>query len=225
MFKYHLIDLSNLDTNTVSLVDQAYSLWHATYSKILESSGEKINSDDFWRARILAVIEQNNSIIGLHLYNAFDLRVHAIQTHSYLKSLSNIKIEELKSKSIQRLMSGEFLTVHPEFRGKPNGISIAEVIVGLCTKVFLSSPWDAIIGISRIDFKVDKMTTKLGGRVNGDLLRHDVECKIIIATKSDIKPNTDLPVVNMVESLWSQVNNQTPWINTNNLPNFEKRAS
>ncbi|MCB0369652.1 MAG: hypothetical protein KDD45_09460, partial [Bdellovibrionales bacterium] len=216
MPKYHLIDLSNPYPESISLIDSAYNLWESTYSKILKESNETINPDDFWRSKILAVIEQNKKIIGLHLYNAFNLSCNSISKHSYFKHVKNEKIEEIKNHSITTLMSGEFLTVHPDYRNKPNGISWAEVVVGLCHKVLINSPWDGVIGISRVDFKVDKICNNYGANSIDDIDRHDIKCKIVVARKDEllnpksqkISPNTNA----LINELWTEKNNSTPWI-------------
>lgn len=209
MYKYHLIDLGNILDNSVNLIEQAYVLWEKTYSEILKSSGEILNPDAFWRSKILAVIEDNGQIVGLHLYNSFDLRINSINKHSYFSHIQPEKVAEIKSSRINSLMSCEFLTVHPSHRGKKNQISMAEVIVGLCSKVLVHSPWDALIGISRTDFKVDKMSAKIGANSVGDTQRHNIDCKLVLAKKDQIKKIEHKETVDLVENLWAQKNNLT----------------
>lgn len=209
MYKYHLIELSNIFDDSIHLVEQSYLLWEKTYSEILNSSGETLNSDAFWRSKILAVIEKEDTVVGLHLYNSFDLRIKSINKHSYFAHIHPEKVEEIKSSKINSLMSCEFLTVHPSHRGKKIDLSMAEVIVGLCSKVLTHSPWDALIGISRVDFKVDKMSAKIGAHSFGDTKRHNIDCKLVLARKDQIKKIEHKETLNLVETLWSQKNNLT----------------
>lgn len=209
MYKYHLIELSNILDNSIHLVEQSYTLWEKTYSVILSHSNETLNPDAFWRSKILAVIEKENQVVGLHLYNSFDLRIKSINKHSYFSHIDPEKVEEIKSNRINSLMSCEFLTVHPNHRGKKIQISMAEVIVGLCSKVLTHSPWDALIGISRVDFKVDKMSAKIGANSFGDTKRHNIDCKLVLARKDQIKKIEHKETLVLVENLWSQKNNLT----------------
>ena len=209
MYKYHLIELSNILDNSIHLVEQSYTLWEKTYSEILSHSNETLNPDAFWRSKTLAVIEKENQVVGLHLYNSFDLRIKSINKHSYFSHIDPEKVEEIKSNRINSLMSCEFLTVHPNHRGKKIQISMAEVIVGLCSKVLTHSPWDALIGISRVDFKVDKMSAKIGANSFGDTKRHNIDCKLVLARKDQIKKIEHKETLVLVENLWSQKNNLT----------------
>jgi hypothetical protein len=224
-FKYHLIDLSYIHDEDVRLVDEAYALWESTYAPIVQAAQEKLEPDCFWRSKILAVITKEQELVGLHLYNAFDLNCEKILTHKYMCQLSLEKVSLFKEIGIRRLMSGEYLTVHPAYRGKPNGISWAEVIVGLSTKVFLNSPWDTIIGVSREDFKVDQMTMNLGGQNQGMLKRHEVNCKIIVAQKNDIKSDVPSEKEELINRLWQNRKNNTPWISNQVIQFRTKRAA
>lgn len=209
MYKYHLIELGNIFDSSIDLVEQSYGLWEKTYSEILRESGEALNPDAFWRSRILAVIEKDSEVVGMHLYNSFDLRIKSISKHSYFSHIDTNKVEEVKSSRINSLMSCEFLTVHPNYRGKKIDISMAEVIVGLCSKVLTHSPWDALIGISRIDYKVDKMSAKIGANSFGDTKRHNIDCKLVLAKKDQIKKIDHKETLELVETLWSRKNNLT----------------
>lgn len=212
MYKYHLIELSNIFDSSIELIEQSYSLWESAYSEILKSSGETLNPDAFWRSKILAVIEKDNQVVGMHLYNSFDLRIRSINKHSYFSHIHSEKVEEIKSSNINSLMSCEFLTVHPSHRGKKIDISMAEVIVGLCSKVLTHSPWDALIGISRVDFKVDKMSAKIGANSFGETKRHNIDCKLVLAKKDQIKKIEHKETLAFVERLWSHKNNLTTLI-------------
>lgn len=215
MTNYFLFDLANFPKSYLPLLDQSYNIWEQTYTSILSASGEQVNPDDFWRAKILAVIERDNEVLGLHLYNSFDLSCPSSLKHSYFKYLSSEKTQEIRQKNINKLMTCEFLTVNPKYRGnKKEGISWGEVIVGLCSRVFIQSPWDGLIGISRMDFKVDKMSMSVGALSIGEVSRHKVDCKIIIATRNELKEHVNPSTEEIISTLWNQVQNHTPWINT-----------
>lgn len=215
MAKYHLIDLANIDPKLLALVDQAYFLWESTYLKILSASGETLNPDCFWRSKILAIIEENDVIIGLHLYNAFDLRMKSITRHGYIENFNESQIRQIRSQGIDRVMSCEFLTVNPDFRGKVSGFSWGDVIVGLAAKVCLASSWDGMVGISRTDFKVDRMAKRIGAADTDKVIKHEIECRIVVASKALLQPSPDLQVQRMIRQLWSQIDNQANWIKSN----------
>lgn len=223
MYKYHLIELGNIYDSSINLVEQSYILWEKTYTEILKDSGEILDPDAFWRSRILAVIENDKEVIGMHLYNAFDLRIKSINKHSYFTHIDPIKIEEIKSSRINSLMTCEFLTVHPDFRGKKVDIPMAQIIVGLCSNVLTHSPWDALIGISRVDYKVDKMSAEIGANSFGDTKRHNIDCKLVLARKDQIKSIDQKETLDLVLKLWSQKNNLTNLI-LNELSHMRRAA-
>lgn len=213
MQKYHLIDLAQIPDHYTTLVDQAYGLWSDTYKPILEKSGEKLNPDTFWRTKILAVIEENFNIVGIHLYNSFHLSCMTMTLQGYLAQFPVDKIEELRAQKLPQVMSCEYLTVSPKYRGKNSSVSWGEVIVGLAAQVLLHSPWDVMVGISRTDYKVDQMALAIGAKDNGVTERHQVTCKVMTADRSQIMPHKDPMTRKIINNLWSEIKNHTQIIN------------
>src|SRR5690606_3255994 len=104
---------------------------------------------DLWTATILAILQANNGdIIGVHIYNVFDLRTKAVQSHSYLLNFPDTKVFEIKKDGADQVMSMEYLLVNPKYRGKQDGFSWGEVVIGLGFNALLSSPWGGAVGIA-----------------------------------------------------------------------------
>ncbi len=215
MFSLKIIDLCNINRADCFVVDQAFGLWQKTYSEILNESKEILDPDIFWRSKILSVLLSQDDLVGFHLYNVYDLGCESICQHSYIKQITFDKLMNIKTKSISTLMSCEYLTVDKKYRGKIENFSVSDLIISLSSQVFANSPWDAVIGISRTDYKIDQKSNSVGCKTYGDLKRHDINCKIVIATKDEISLPKNKELADMTQTIWTLKQNHSPWIQTN----------
>lgn len=213
MYNYTIIDLSLIQNKNLRLVNQAYQLWETTYSSILSQASEQLDPMCFWRSKILTTITTDNEIIGLHLYNMFNLQLPFTRNHTYFADLSEEQYHNLCQMPGSRFISGEFLTVANQFRGKSQGFLWSEVIVGLSSLIFLASDCDHIIGISRVDKRVDQMTQTLGGSARSEIIKHNIHCKVMTAARDQIKPHPDLITRQIIERLWMSAENDSYLIN------------
>lgn len=213
--KYHIIDMANISARELKLVDRAFSLWKQIYSQELETRGLSLHIEDFWNCRLLAIIEDGFNVIGVHIYNVFDLRTLAT-SHKYFDDVTPERIEIMKSQKIERLMSMEYLMVNPAFRGAKSPIRWGEVVIGLGFKVMVHSPWDAIIGIARADKHVNDMGRKMGCAETDSVVKNQTPCKVMIMTKNEIKDHEDPQTQALIDSLWNQRSNSSPWYQEHN---------
>ena len=210
--QYHLIDLANIQTKSLGVVERTFSLWKKVYSLELESRNLKLNEDHFWSARLLAVIQEDQDIVGALLHNIYDLRSSVIHSHKYFSDVPSEKVQEFKAQGTDKIMSFEYLLVNPDYRGQKSNVRWGEVIIGLGLQVILHSPWDSMIGIARADKKVNQMAGKMGCFESASLMKNHTPCKIMFMHIRDLKDHPDLVTRNWIARLWSSKDSYSPWI-------------
>lgn len=208
--QYHVIDLANIDVADLDLVNRTFSLWQNVYSQELQSRGLELHPEEFWNARLLAVITNKTDVIGAHLYNVFDLRSLAT-THKYFSDITPERVQSLLQQKAYKLMSMEYLLVNPAYRGKQADVRWGEVVIGLGFQVLQHSPWDGAIGVARMDKNVHSMSKKMGGNETEQLTKNQTPCAVMTMTKAQMKPHDDLKVQNMITSLWNNKHMTSPW--------------
>jgi hypothetical protein len=219
MFRYRLIDLKKPNFQEQELISNAHDLWIKTYGPIFSEAQEKFNPEEFFQKKWLALLHEErrdmagspSEIIGLHLYDFFDLSKSEDRESPYFRQLPQGFFDKYIQGQFTLIMSGEYLTVSPPFRGKKTKIPFSQVIVSLCAKVFLNSSAELVIGISRKDKKVDQLTKNLGAEPKDQINCHKISCEIMVARRQDISTKLDPMLQNLVESLWNH-RIQTPSI-------------
>lgn len=223
--KYFLIDMANINSESIGLIEGAFQLWKHSYRNEFETRGLTLSEEDFWSCRLLAVLETNDEILGLHIYNVFDIRTCIKKSHKYLRDISELRLQHFLNQGVHRLMSMEYLLVNPKFRGKNSSTRWAEVIIGLGFNVMLHSPWDAAIGIARTDKKVDLMSMKMGGHDTESLIKNQTPCKVMFMTKSEYKQHENTHTRLLIEELWQNKNNcARNYISNEISPKFTVKA-
>lgn len=207
---YSLIDMSNILASEISTVDTAFSLWTETFQNELEPRGLELNKEDFWNCRLLAVIKDKDAIVGSHIYNIFDLRTATPTAHNYFKDIPEDTLKACKDQGVQRIMSMEYLLVHPSYRGKNSPVRWGEVIIGLGLEVLRHSSMDAAIGIAREDKKVNTMGLKMGCQEKDFLIKNKTPCRILYMTKKDCREHENPTTQKMIKNLWNNKKNGAP---------------
>lgn len=212
--QYWLLDLGNLTIETARIADLAFINWKNIFHAEMAKRDLILHENDFWQAKLLAVITNKTEVVGSHIYNVFDLRTLAVGSHSYLKHFPETEIFEIRQKKIDQIMSMEYLCVNPKCRGKDQGFSWGEVVIGLGFKALQNSDWGAAVGIAREDRKVDKMASQMGARAITHLTMNETPCDIMLMPKAEIKPSANPFAQEKIESLWKTHINHSPYIRT-----------
>ena len=208
--KYHVIDMANISVADLNLVNRTFSLWQGVYSEELQSRGLEFHPEEFWNARLLAVIATETDIIGAHLYNVFDIR-SLVTSHKYFADITAERVQSLMKQKAYKLMSMEYLLVNPLYRGKKSDVRWGEVVIGLGFQVLQHSPWDGAIGVARMDKNVHSMSKKMGGNEAETLTKNQTPCAVMTMTKAQMRPHDDIKVQNLITTLWEQKHMTSPW--------------
>jgi hypothetical protein len=210
--QYHVIDLANIQTKSLSLVEETFALWKKVYTAELESRNLKLNEDHFWSARLLAVIQKDQQIVAALLHNVYDLRSSVTTSHHYFHDVPAEQVTEFKTQDTDKIMTMEYLLVNPDFRAQKSSVRWGEVVIGLGLQIILHSPWDAMIGIARADKKVNQMASKMGCYESASLEKNKTPCKVMFMNIRDLKDHPDSTTRNWIERLWVSKRSYSPWL-------------
>lgn len=205
MLKYYLIPLTRYTTGERPIVHAAYDLWSQTYSEILNQSNEELDIQEFWQKDLLAVLtDEKNAmeVIGLHLYAFGDIQRPSPAVKKYLSKVPEKVVHQKILPNFRYIMTGEYLTVNKSHRGSNGKLPYSQIIVGLCSRVFLESGYELIIGISRKDRKVDQLTQNVGAQSSSGVELHQIHCEVMMATPQDIQSLKNPSLQNWVDQLW-----------------------
>ncbi|MBV2169419.1 MAG: hypothetical protein KUL82_12000 [Bdellovibrio sp.] len=205
---YRLIDMTSHRTDEeVRLVNTCFQHWYDIFSKDVEARGATLNEDEFHRARVLAVLQSEDAVVGFHLYSIFDLRELPSKRHSYLKGIPESAKSVIDERGSRSLMAMEYLTVCPDYRAEMiAGARAAELIVRLGLKVLNSLGLDAAIGVARVDRKVNSLADSIGCEEIMLMEKYNNKCSLMYFDRRIHVAKGNPFVMNMVETLWNQRN-------------------
>ena len=101
------------------------------------------------------------------------------------------------------LLSSEWLTIDPEELGRFTKVHPLDLLLGLCLKMTLNGPFDAAMGYSRQDRRVDEMALRYGVRLMGTVERFKIPCSIVFCQQGSLRNHPVRAVQSRVDQLWS----------------------
>lgn len=168
---------------STTLMDQSFVFWQNAWNKILEDNKttSKINDDDFLRQAYIAVFTYQDEIIGMHCYSKFDLLRQATRQHSYFKKFYPPQFWQiLDCRKTRHILTMEYLTIAPAWRGKRLGPPLGLVMASLGCKIALDVGTDAILSVARSDVGATSYMEQMGGTVLiGNLDIYNTPCDIM----------------------------------------------
>ncbi len=207
-FQYYLFNPRDLNESNLELSNLVYRSWKQIWTEEFAPVNIVPNSDDFNRNDVIACIMdvERNSLVGFHLYSAFDLRSQASLDHHYLSDCGDLIYAKIKSQGVNKVMSMEYLTVMPDYRGRKSPIPWGDVIISLGNHVMETSPWDGLIGTGRVDKNIEKKSSPLGSISCGIVKRMTIDCELLLIKKGTSKEFKDPDLAKFVSDLWNNKN-------------------
>lgn len=202
-YKYHLLSPHMVSNDYVDFFNDVYASWKKSFTKVLvEDAGGNIDPDDFFRCDHVGVITFQDKIVGHCLMTMFDLRLDSSLEHHYIQALKPETIQNLKKENINRLISIEYLNIMPEFRKSSSDIRWAEVMIGIALKLMDESKGDALLGMPRIDIKVNQ----IGFHMNFKEIQEPVQkmkysCAIMMYPKEEDRHFSNPPIEKAINHL------------------------
>ncbi|MCA6565604.1 MAG: hypothetical protein ACK5UJ_03830 [Pseudobdellovibrionaceae bacterium] len=201
--QFNVIDLNSISSKDLETLDSCYKLWHEVYTPILADAQQSLNKDSFLRARFLAVLEKDAEVCCFSLMNThFTLWKPSVEA-SYFSYCSDITRHLVKSQGLS-LLTVEWLTANPKYRRKVTGYPANEVLVSLCFQWMKHMGFDAAIGYPRCDFKSDQVATMMGAKVTESVMRHGIECKVILAHRDSLIMHPETEMAQHIQDLMNK---------------------
>lgn len=202
-YQLTLIDLDRIQKTDTHLVEDCHKLWTETYSSILQSAGETIHSDGFFRSRILIAVRCGEQTAGFCMARFFDLRVPSMAESSYFDPVPDPLMHDLCA-SGDRIFAVEWVTVRPEFRAKFSKVQLVDLIMGVSIRFMFETTSDAVMGFSRVDVGADRIASSFGIRPHGLVNFHGIDCQIMIGRREWLGAHRFAVVERAIEDLWGR---------------------
>lgn len=116
-----------------------------------------------------------------------------------------------------RIMTVEWMSVAPKYWGRFSRVQPADLILGVAINFMGLSCFDASMGFSRQDTKVDILTTRFGTKLYGTVYRFGIPCSVVLVEKSGIQRH---PIAKTQETVERLLQNRE-----NHLPHLEQRSA
>lgn len=225
--KYEIIFLADVPASKVSLVSNCYQVWKDVYTPILKEAGEVLSADFFYRSKMLSVIHDgNHKPIAFSLLNNMHTEILGVIEQTYFEPApSDFKALLIGEK--EQVMTIEWVTVHPDERGKFTKIQPVDLVMGLTFRLAQFSPYTSVMGFSRVDMKADRIAGRYGPRPYGEVTRHNITCKVMFAKTSELVSHPLSQVQALIDELWNSKENHSPLVKDAKiyqLPNKIKQA-
>ncbi|WP_374073870.1 hypothetical protein [Bdellovibrio bacteriovorus] len=204
-YQYYLFNPRILSDETAELANQVYETWKSVYAGIFDS----LHTEDYYRNEIIACIKdmEANKIVAFHMYSCFDSRAVSHMEHRYMEPFTPELITQFEKEGASTYMSLEYLGVNPEYRTNVTGIKFADLTISLGLRVFENSPWDGLLAVARMDYKIHEKAQQMGMRPIGHILRAQYPCELLFLKKNETRALQDPFLAKMVDQLWaSKVN-------------------
>ncbi len=209
--QYFLFPSGNPSIEFQEIHNKTFGLWMDVWSKVFKELNFDTSGleDDFLRQDIIATICHKNEPIAIQLYSFLSIDSAAAMSQRYLKQFPPEFFEKLRSFDATRVMSLEYMTVHPEWRKGKVSFPLGQALIGLSCKVLSQFRYDASIAPARRDYKVHEVIYAWGGEpIVANVSNHNVACDLIAIRKDKYTEHKDKDLQAEVERLWkSRVDN------------------
>ncbi len=134
------------------------NVWEATFREL--DGLNYLPSDDFTRQHEILCIFHGDDCIALICHRYMESDNPAVLSDSYFRPWP-VEAKE-KFRVGKNLVIASYITVHPDYRGRSNGISVKEILVHSALIHLLRQGVDAITGILRADKAMDRVMYEMG---------------------------------------------------------------
>lgn len=189
-------------------------IFKASYSHLLGENWETIFEQAAANALVTTLIKEDDEIVAFSFHRGMrcsDWR----SAPSYMADTPEMFRQYVENRF--DMLTIEWLTVEPSRLGKFTKVQPGDLILGLGFHFMANSCFNATIGFSRQDTKVDKMTTRFGAQLFGTVERLGIPCSVVFVEDHQVKPHPITKTQEKIEQLWNQ--------RINHFPNLERQKA
>lgn len=148
------------------LYNQAYRFWRAFWGEILDEVGgdrRNLKADEFLRQDFFSAFVCDGEVVGMHTYTIFDLDLQPTSDHSFfVKYIQGHSLGRIREMNVSRLMTIEYFSLKPGWRGPDLGVSMGRVLGHLSLRVGEALGLDGVLGAARVDVGVAHIAYEAG---------------------------------------------------------------
>lgn len=188
-----------------SLYQAAYTYWKQTWGEIFRQAGspDSLQSENFLRQDLWFVVHSGSEVAGLISTTLFHVDSPSDLDHAYFRPFPEMLRERLRRQQ-NRVMSGEYLCVHPSFRKSEIGFSLADVLIGLLMQAFFQLQVDTVFGTAVKAMKVQDICARYGYKEAAHFQKYGLDCLLLFNNAQEFHDHPDPRVRQCVAQLWSQ---------------------
>lgn len=189
----------------------AYSFWKEEWTKVFAKAGNAghLNADNFLRQDQVCVISSRSSIAGLICFSLYRLDISSSFDSGYLSQVPADASKELHALGNGLLMTFEYLCVNEQLRNKAAGASVAEILVGLGTKVMTAYNVEAAVGTAVRTIGMDQLAAKFGFRPLAQFRKFDLDCAAVMLMRQNIVENVRPTTKALIQKMWNERTDNT----------------
>jgi hypothetical protein len=219
-FKYIVLEKNGIaDSPLLPLYEQTFEFWKSTWKPIFEKVGspQAFMIDDFYRQDLIPLILYKGEIIAANFYTIFDLRNPATREMRYFSIFPEHAMNWVNIHGKNRVMTMEFLCVHPDWRNHGGAFSFAEALISLGFELMKSKEIGAAVGVPVKVTGVQEMAKGLSCNVLAEnVKRGNLVCDILCQTVNNVKPHHNPNTHSFISLLWNTHEN------SNDTHSYEK---
>lgn len=202
------------------LYNHVYNYWKKTWTEFFEKAGSgpgALNIENFMRHSFIITLHQENNIVGTLLASMFNVSAATTYDHPCVKPFPSEVLQKLKDSGRGLCITGEYLSVHPEFRKEIVGMSMADVLIGVLMKIYQKLDLNMALAATVRAAKVDTICKKYGYTELGSYLKIGVDCIMLFNTQETCREHPDPAVATMVDHVWAKRKDLTELTLTNEI--------
>lgn len=203
--RYYLLDPADAPGEHQTQ-NKTFSFWQSTWETVLQGLGcdASVLVEEFVRQNLIATIFDGENPVAVHLYSFFSLNSKPASLHPYMKQYPPLYFDRLHELGVSRVMSMEYMTIHPDWRKHVTGFHLGAVLASLAFRVMRQYGADAAIAPARRDHRVHDLAYAYGGDcVVEKVMNHNVECDLIACRAAKINNHPSPLVCEWEEKLWA----------------------
>lgn len=183
-----------------------YEYWKKTWSEFFEKAGsppDSLNIENFFRHAFLIVLHREQEIAGSLSSSVFHLGAQATYDHPHVRPFRDYLPDWKNDPAPGIAVTGEYLSVHPDYKKDILGVSLAEVMVGLLMEIFVAIDARYALATTVRKAKVDVIAKDYGYREIGSYLKCGVDCVVLYNTQETRVEHPNPKVRELVSRLWA----------------------
>lgn len=210
------------------LYNAVYESWKKTWREVLIRAGntpESLDVNNFTRQNIIITLHRRNQILGTATLSIFNSSAHSTYDHPYFKPFTLDLMNEARGLNSCLMLTSEYLTVEPAFRGINEGVLLSEVMIGLIVKTAMELGSRFLFGTAIRAARVDVSCKKFGYAEVGAYYKYGIDCVLLRGRAGELRNHPDETTASWIHQIWATKSNFTTLPFQENYPLPQRRAA